>query len=382
MKCFLNAKTYLNGVGMCIRNIVFDRDVISVGNDEVPRSAEVLSLPDGAVVLPGFIDEHVHGAGGADVMDGSAQSLSVMAQTLAKEGTARFLATTMTQSEENILNAAKAVKQYMSDGGDGAGLLGIHLEGPFISSAQAGAQPEEFISAPDIKLFEKFNSACGGNIKMVTVAPESKGADKFISYLKENGVTVSIGHTSADYQTAMRAVNCGASSVTHTFNAQTGIHHRDIGVAGAALTCDGLYTELIADKIHVSVPAMSLLYKNKPRGKLVLITDAMRAKGMGEGISELGGQTVIVKDSQARLEDGTLAGSVLKMNEAVKNLIECGAEFADAVNCATLNVAKNLHIADKYGSIAVGKRADFTVLDDRFNVLLTIRDGRIIYKNC
>ena len=122
MKCFLNAKTYLNGVGMCIRNIVFDRDVISVGNDEVPRSAEVLSLPDGVVVLPGFIDEHVHGAGGADVMDGSAQSLSVMAQTLAKEGTARFLATTMTQSEENILNAAKAVKQYMSDGGDGAGL--------------------------------------------------------------------------------------------------------------------------------------------------------------------------------------------------------------------------------------------------------------------
>ena len=382
MKCFLNAKTYLNGVGMCIRNIVFDRDVISVGNDEVPRSAEVLSLPDGAVVLPGFIDEHVHGAGGADVMDGSAQSLSVMAQTLAKEGTARFLATTMTQSEENILNAAKAVKQYMSDGGDGAGLLGIHLEGPFISSAQAGAQPEEFISAPDIKLFEQFNSACGGNIKMVTVAPESKGADKFISYLKKNGVTVSIGHTSADYQTAMRAVNCGASSVTHTFNAQTGIHHRDIGVAGAALTCDGLYTELIADKIHVSVPAMSLLYKNKPRGKLVLITDAMRAKGMGEGISELGGQTVIVKDSQARLEDGTLAGSVLKMNEAVKNLIECGAEFADAVDCATLNVAKNLHIADKYGSIAVGKRADFTVLDDRFNVLLTIMDGRIIYKNC
>ena len=217
---------------------------------------------------------------------------------------------------------------------------------------------------------------------MVTVAPESKGADKVISYLKKNGVTVSIGHTSADYQTAMRAVNCGASSVTHTFNAQTGIHHRDIGVAGAALTCDGLYTELIADKIHVSVPAMSLLYKNKPRGKLVLITDAMRAKGMGEGISELGGQTVIVKDSQARLEDGTLAGSVLKMNEAVKNLIECGAEFADAVDCATLNVAKNLHIADKYGSIAVGKRADFTVLDDRFNVLLTIMDGRIIYKNC
>ncbi len=190
----------------------------------------------------------------------------------------------------------------------------------------------------------------------------------------------SIGHSDATYAEARRAAECGARCVTHTFNAQSPFTHREAGVAGAALLTDATYAELIADGIHVSVPAIKLLLKNKPTDKLVLITDSIRAKGLRDGESELGGQKVFVKNGAARLGDGTLAGSVLKMNDAVKLLVdECGADLTRAIDCATVNPANNLGIAENYGSIATGKAADFVVLDDGLDVLMTVRDGEIIY---
>lgn len=379
MKVFKNVNAYVENKGVIKTDVSFEDKITGFSAD---KSGEIIEIPEDAVVLPAFIDTHVHGAGGADAMDGNREALSVIAETLAKEGTASFLATTMTQSPENITRALSAVKEYMSAAPDtGAKILGVHLEGPFIAEKFKGAQPLEYVAAPDIKVFEKYNEAAGGAIKIVTLAPETEGAEDFIKYLAKNHIIASIGHTAAKYADVERAVAAGAKNVTHTYNAQSPLHHRDIGVVGSALLIDGLQTEIIADTIHVSVPALKLLVKNKPADKVTLITDAMRAKGMPDGESELGGQKVFVKNGEARLADGTLAGSVLRMNVAVKNMVlKAGVPFERAVDFASLNPAKELGIADKKGSIAPGKDADFTVLDGEFNVLMTIRAGKIIYR--
>lgn len=379
MKVFKNVNAYVENKGVIKTDVSFEDKITGFSAD---KSGETIEIPADAVVLPAFIDTHVHGAGGADAMDGNREALSVIAETLAKEGTASFLATTMTQSPENIICALSAVKEYMAEAPDtGAKILGVHLEGPFIAEKFKGAQPLEYVAAPDIKVFEKYNEAAGGAIKIVTMAPETEGAEDFIKYLAKNHIIASIGHTAAKYADVERAVAAGAKNVTHTYNAQSPLHHRDIGVVGSALLIDGLQTEIIADTIHVSVPALKLLVKNKPADKVTLITDAMRAKGMPDGESELGGQKVFVKNGEARLADGTLAGSVLRMNAAVRNMVlKAGVPFERAVDFASLNPAKELGIADKKGNIAPGKDADFTVLDGEFNVLMTIRAGKIIYR--
>ena len=344
------------------------------------KEAEVIELPEDAVVLPGFVDQHIHGAGGSDGMDGTVKDISIIANTVASEGTTSFLVTTMTQSPENITKALQAVKEYKNAAPqEGARVLGVHLEGPFIAAAHKGAQPLEYVKAPDIKAFDEYNAASGNSIKIVTLAPEVEGAEEFIRHLSEQNIVPSIGHTGAKYANIAKAVELGACNVTHTYNAQTALHHREIGTVGSAMLIDELNCELIADTIHVSIPAMRLLAKNKPADKLTLITDAMRAKGLPDGVSELGGQTVYVKNSEARLEDGTLAGSVLRMNRAVQNLVEkVGVPFEKAVDCATINPAKNLKLDDQIGSIKLGKNADFTVLNGNYDVIMTIRDGKII----
>ncbi len=379
MKAFKNALVYVEGEGLQQCNLAFDETIISIG--EEVEGAEVISLPQGAVVLPGFIDEHIHGAGGSDGMDGTVKDLSIIAETVAKEGTTSFLATTMTQSPENITNAMTAVKQYREKAPEtGARIVGIHLEGPFINANYKGAQPLEYVAKPDVAVFDKYNQASGNCIKIVSLAPEEAGAEELISHLASQGIVASVGHTGAKSGDIRNAVKAGAKNITHTYNAQTALHHREIGVVGSALLYDDLATELIADTIHVSIPAMQLLAKCKPADKLILITDAMRAKGLADGVSELGGQTVIVKNGEARLEDGTLAGSVLKMNNAVKNLVEkVGVAFLKAVDCATINPAKALGLDKEIGSIRKGKKADFVVLNGDYEVLYTIRDGKIIY---
>lgn len=374
MKCFKNVKVYVEGKGMVCTNLSFDERIRSTERAE----GEEILLPQGAIVLPGFIDLHIHGAGGSDTMDGTQQALDRIATKLAEEGTVGFLATTMTQSEENIVKALQAVRDY--DSAHGAKILGVHLEGPFVSPEYAGAQPREYIAKPSAEQFIKYNAASGGKIRKVTIAPEEEGAEELIRYLADEGITASIGHSAAGVKDVERGIKAGATSVTHTFNAQSPFRHREIGVAGSALLYDELACEIIADGVHVSFEAIRLLVKNKPKDKITLITDAIRAKGNGEGESELGGQKVFVKDGQARLCDGTLAGSVLKMNVAVKNMVEkAGVPFTDAIDFATANPAKQLGIYQDTGSIALGKRADFAVLDQDFNVLLTVAAGEIVY---
>lgn len=380
MKAFKNASVYAEGKGIIRTSVYFDDKIRQIGG--YVAGAEEIELPENAVVLPGFIDEHIHGAGGSDAMDGNTKDLAIIAETVAKEGTTSFLATTMTQSKENILKAMRAVKEYREAAGEqGARIAGVHLEGPFIAAAHKGAQPLEYVAAPDAKTFDEYNAACGNAIKIITLAPETDGALDFIRHIVAQGTVVSIGHTGAKYAEVKAAMGAGATNVTHTYNAQSPLHHREIGVVGSALLLEDLYCELICDTIHVSVPAMQLLVKNKRADKLALITDAMRAKGLADGVSELGGQTVYVKGGEARLADGTLAGSVLRMNRALQNMVEkVGVPFTQAVDYCTINPARTLKMENEAGSIAEGKRADFAVLNDKFDVLYTVRDGKIIYK--
>jgi len=380
MKGFKNASVYVYGKGIIKTSLKVEDGIISaIDANAIPD--ECYDIPDNCVVVPGFIDEHIHGSAGSDAMDGTVEALNTIAKSIACEGTVAFLATTMTQSPENISKAMRAVKEYKSEKHSGAEVLGVHLEGPYINKSKAGAQPEEYICAPSIDQFKRYNELSGNNIKIVTFAPESDGSKEFVEYLSKNGIRGNVGHTSAKFTLAEEALGWGATGITHTYNAQSPFTHREAGVVGAALLLDGYTCELIADTIHVSVPAIKILVKNKPHDKLVLITDAMRAKNLGDTVSELGGQTVYVKNGEARLADGTLAGSVLKMNDAVKNMVKkCGISLCDAIDFASANPAKNLGIFDKQGSIEIGKRASFAVLDNEFNVVMTIRDGEVIYK--
>ncbi len=381
MKCFKNATVYVAGEGLKKCTVSFDGSIEKISKHEIKGSEEIV-LPEDAIVVPGFIDQHVHGAGGSDGMDGTIKDITTIAKTLAEEGTASFLVTTMTQSPENITKALAAVKEYRELAPEGgARVLGVHLEGPFIAAAHKGAQPLEYVSAPVNEVFDGYNEASGNAIRLVTMAPEVDGAKDFIRHMTEIGVVTSIGHTGAKYEDIRKAVSLGAGNVTHTYNAQTALHHREIGTVGSAMLIDELNCELIADTIHVSVPAMQLLVKVKPKDKITLITDAMRAKGLPDGVSELGGQTVYVKGGEARLQDGTLAGSVLRMNRAVQNMVEkVGVPFTQAIDYATVNPAKNLKLDKEMGSIAVGKRADFTVLNSNYDVLMTVRGGKVIYR--
>lgn len=377
MVCFRGVKAFIYGLGLCETDIGFNDKIVEIGK---VSGGDEIAIPKDAVVLPGFFDIHIHGANGSDVMDGNLDSLNNMACALLKEGTTRFLPTTMTQSEQKIENAVRNVAEFKKNNANGAEPMGVHLEGPFLSATYMGAQPPEFLKDPNISLFERWQSVAEGLIKTVTVAPELKGAERFVKYLVKKGVYASVGHSAATHEQMKSAIRWGVTRVTHTFNAQSPLKHREIGVAGTALLYDELYTELIADCVHVSVPAIKLLMKCKPKDKLILITDALRAKGLADGESELGGQKVFVKNGEARLADGTLAGSVLKMNVAIKNLTEqAGADFLDAVNCATVNPATALGYSD-LGKIRTGNLADFTVLGKNYEVLLTIRDGKVLYR--
>ena len=379
MKVFKQATVYVDGEGLKVCDVAFDNAITAIGDN---LSGDVIALPEDSIVLPGFIDQHILGAGGSDGMDGNIEDIANIANTVAGEGTTSFLVTTMTQSNENIINAMSAVKAYrQADKATGARVVGVHLEGPFIAKSHKGAQPEEYVQKPNVDVFKTYNEASGNSIKIVSLAPETEGAQEFIRYLTDNAIVASIGHTSATCADIKKAIESGANNVTHTYNAQTALHHREIGTVGSAMLFDELNCELICDTIHVSVPAMQLLVKNKPADKLSLITDAMRAKGLPDGISELGGQTVYVKDGEARLADGTLAGSVLKMNRAIENMVKkVGVPFITAVDYATKNPAKILGIDNETGSIRVGKKADFAVLNENYDVILTVRDGKVIYQ--
>ena len=344
---------------------------------------DVIKFPSHYKAVPGFIDVHIHGVNGADVMDASKDALDTMVTALPREGTTSFLATTMTQEtlhiENALVNAGQYIKEYQAPGK--AEILGIHLEGPFVSPKMAGAQPLQHIIDPDLELFKKWHSLSDKTIKLVTLAPERPGGLEMIQYLTKHGIIASLGHTDATYEEVTEAICAGANHVTHLFNQMRGLHHREPGVVGAAFLHDELKTELIVDGVHVNPEVVKLAYNQKRKEGLILITDSMRAKCLKSGHYDLGGQDVTVKDGKAFLQDGTLAGSILKLGKAVQNILTyTGCPLEDAIEMASVNPAKQLNIYDRKGSIAVGKDADIVIMDDEHEVFMTVCRGKVAFQ--
>lgn len=373
---FKNCNVYVEGHGILKADVLVENGKITGFTN--PNGLE---LADNLIVVPGFIDKHIHGANNSDSMYPEYNAILNIAKTIASEGVATFLPTTMTQTEENIDKALANIKNYIeSNPTEGAQAYGIHLEGPFISKKYKGAQVEECIVPCSVKQFKHYQEVSGNHIKEVTMAYEENGKE-LANYLFENNIVASIGHTNATCSEVVEASLNGVTSATHTYNAMRPLHHREAGTVGGVMLCDSIYSELIGDLVHVSADAIRVLFKVKGKDKICLITDALEAKHLPDGIYALGGQKVIVKGKEARLEDGTLAGSTLHMNVAIKNMIDVlGLSIVEAVDLATINPARNLKIDKFKGSIALGKDADFAVIDKDLNVYMTVNRGNVIYK--
>ncbi|MDK9865880.1 MULTISPECIES: N-acetylglucosamine-6-phosphate deacetylase [Staphylococcus] len=358
--------------------IVNDDKITDIGKGDYEGALTTYDA-QGQHVLPGFIDIHMHGGYGEDAMDASYEGLKHLAESLLSEGTTSFLATTMTQSDENITKALENIIEYQKqqDVLKAADIVGIHLEGPFISEHKVGAQNPAYVQRPSIEKVQQFQKTANNQIKVITFAPEVEGAHETLEAL-HNQIRFSIGHTVATFDETNEAVARGAKHVTHLYNAGTPFEHREPGVFGAAWTNDSLSTELIVDGIHSHPTAIQIAYKQKGNTRFFLITDAMRAKGMPDGEYDLGGQNVIVKGSEARLASGALAGSILKMNEGLKNLIQYTGDSLDNLwRVTSLNQAIALNIEAQKGSLKVGKDADIVIVDDEITVQTTIKAGAI-----
>ena len=375
-KGFVNSNVYVEGKGIVKTNVEVENGKIVSFN-----ANEGIELEDNLFVVPGFIDRHIHGANNSDSMYPHIEDIRNISKTIAKEGVTAFLPTTMTQTVENISLALKNLANYIDNENDkGAYALGVHLEGPFISKKHKGAQVESCIIPCSVEAFKVFEEASNNHIKEVTLAYEENGKE-LCNYLYSKGIVASIGHTDASCKDVIEASKNGVTSATHTYNAMKGLHHREAGTVGGVFLCDSIYSELICDLVHVCPEAIRVLYKMKGQDKITLITDALEAKHLPDGMYKLGGQDVIVKGKEARLSDGTLAGSTLKMNDAIKNMMGViGLSMEKAIDLATINPARVLKIDDKKGSIAIGKDADFAVIDKDFNVYMTVVNGKVVYQ--
>lgn len=329
----------------------------------------------GQYLSPGFIDIHVHGCNGFDTMDEDKRALAIISNGLLQTGVTSFMPTTMTMSFERLERAMEHIRQAMK-AGSGAQVLGCHLEGPFIHEKYKGAQDKQYITVPDITKIQSYLDC----IKIITIAPEISDSKEFIQTCVEKGIVVSIGHSSATYEQGMEAIRSGASHMTHTFNALPPLHHRFPGAIGAAMD-SGVTCELIADNLHVHPAMQRILLKVKGLAKMILITDGMRASLLGDGEYDLGGQNVIVKDGEARLVDGVIAGSILTLNKAVRNFMEnTGLGLVEAIQLVTLNPARQIKVDQDKGSLEAGKEADMVLFHDDLEIYATFVKGNLLFR--
>lgn len=375
MKLIYNAKVIL--ADRIINNgaVLFSNKIEKIYSIPEKKNKD-LELIDakGAYLSPGFIDIHTHGFAGSDTMEGTRESLENMSRGLVKKGVTSFLPTTMTMESSKIKKAFTNIKRMRDEGIKGARILGAHMEGPFINAEYKGAQSVDNIKNADLDLISDYYDL----IKIVTIAPEIDGAKEFIKEITAKGIVVATAHTAATYEKIKEAEGWGLTHVSHLFNAMTSLHHRRPGVVGAALTSDKLSTEIIADYIHIHPAVLKLLTQIKDSSKIILVTDAMEAAGLEDGEYSLGGQKVYVKNGEARLEDGTIAGSVLTMDKAVKNMLNAtNLAVNEVINMATINPAKKLNLDHKIGSIKEGLRADLILLNKNFEVERVFVNGKV-----
>jgi N-acetylglucosamine-6-phosphate deacetylase len=374
MKAIVNGKIIINDDIIGNKVLLFNEKITAI-QDAVEGIHEVEVIDaKGFYVSPGFIDIHIHGSFGCDAMDLDEGSIDNISKGLCQIGVTGFLPTTMSLDKESIQSALENIRRAAGAKACGAKVLGAHLEGPFINVLRKGAHAEEHIIKADFKLIKNYLDI----IKIITIAPEIESNMDFIKSMHQHShISFSIGHSDASYEEAMDAISAGVKSATHIFNAMSGLNHREPGVAAAVLNSD-IYCELIADKIHLHPAMYKLLVNAKGSGKLILITDAIRAACMKSGAYDLGGQQVTVENGAARLSDGTLAGSVLRLNEAVKNLWEnTELSLQQVIRTVTMNPAKLIGLDSEIGSLEVGKKADIIIFDNNIDIKTTIIDGRL-----
>lgn len=367
--------------------LLFDNDIKEILSEEVFEKRISTGYYDMALeviehngyVSPGFIDIHVHGAGGSDTMDATPEALRTISENLIKSGTTGFLATTMTMAQEDITKALETVRSVMSaqENGksEGSDILGVHLEGPFINPKYKGAQAQTHIQKPTDTWLKPYFDI----IKIITFAPEMDADFEFIKTMADTGIVLSIGHTGCDFETACSAHAAGVDHITHCFNAMTGLHHRRPGVVGAAFA-KPFTAELIADGIHVHPGFFDTFVRIKSPDKVILVTDAIRAGFLDEGTYELGGQPVIVEKGASRLEDGTLAGSILKMNEALENMLKStGRPLNEVVSMMSINPARRIGLDQEMGSIEEGKLSNLVLLSEDYHIEAVYIKGKKRY---
>src|SRR6516162_8956929 len=363
-------ETEIHDAGILIRDGVIE----AIGQ----RSS--MSLPSGArellasdkIAAPGFLDVHIHGAGGHDVMEGTDEALKTVSQTIASHGTTSFVATTVTADPDVICKSSEGISRYIAlqhQAGDSrAEVLGIHFEGPFISPIRRGVHPTQWLRLPAADLLEKFIGCAGGYAQILTIAPELLGAIPCIDAARKSGMVVGIGHTDATYEQARAAIARGAHHAIHVYNAMRPFTHRDSGVIGAVLTTPEVTAELIADGVHVDDAAMRLLLQAKGAGGVILVSDGISAIGMPDGKYMLGDFEVTVSGGVCRNSEGKLAGSTLTLDRALRNIVNLGIPLGDALRMLTLNPATLLGIEFKKGSLRTGADADLLLLDRALNV--------------
>lgn len=355
---------------------------------QVPGDAAHYAAP-GSTVVPGFIDIHIHGAGGHDVMEGTKRALDTVTQTVAQHGTTSIVATTVTAPVDETCKSLEGIARYIrnsesngeqpqeketsSSGKPAAEILGLHLEGPFISKARRGVHPVEALAKPSVETFEKFVKAADGLVRILTIAPELAGAAKLIEHAAAAGIVVALGHTDADYDEARAGIQAGIRHAVHAYNAMRPFAHRDPGVLGAILTDPEVTAEVIADGHHVAGPAIQVLMGTKGFETVLLVSDAIAATGMRDGTYPLGNIKVTVKDGVCRNDEGKLAGSTLTLDRALRYVVALGVPFVDAVRMVTIQPARRLGLAGKKGILAPGADADLVVLtpDLRVEAVMT-----------
>lgn len=336
----------------------------------------------GLVVMPGLIDMHIHGCGGADTGDATPEALETMSQTLAKNGVTSFCPASMTLSFEELTKIFANI-DAMKDKVGGAYIHGANMEGPYIAMSKKGAQNPLYVRNPDKEEFKKLYEGCNGAIRVVDIAPECDGGDEFIKEIQPI-CPVSIAHTDAGYDEAVHAIELGVRHITHLFNAQSGLHHRKPGVVGAAFDvgrANGVRAELICDGFHIHPATLRIAFREMGEDGTVIISDSMKAAGCPDGDYDLGGQPVYVRDGKALLADGTIAASTSNVYKELKNVISFGIPEKQAVKSATINPAKAIRVDDKTGSIEEGKLADILVVDKDYNIKLVIVKGEIKVNN-
>jgi len=378
MTAIFNAKFLIGNEILEDKVLLFNEKIVDILDDLILSDSDKIELIDakGAFVSAGFIDLHMHGSGGADVMDASPEALNLISKTLVKTGTTSFLATTMTMSTQEIDKALQNIQEHAKNV-SGAQIVGIHLEGPFINPDKHGAQDKHYVQGPNFSLIEKYMD----EVKMITLAPEVAGSESFVKQLTKEypHIILSIGHSAASYEESAESFSWGISHATHLFNAMSPYHHRAPGIVGAVFDNKEVSCDIIADLVHTHPSMLELVHKMK-KEKLILITDAMRAGCMACGAYDLGGQTVTVAEGKATLADGTLAGSVLKLNEALLNMTKyTSMTRVEALKSVTQAPAEKLGL--KKGSLKNGYDADIVIFDENFKILYSIVNGDIKYND-